>query len=69
MKGVFGRLGRCLSGVAARPLSTAFVLTILLWFWLHNFLVAAMAGLLLAFFVSALVSVWKLNRKSDERPE
>ena len=67
MKGVLGKLGAFVSGMAARPLSTAFVLTILLWFWLDNFLVAAMVGLLLAFFVSALVSVWKLNRRPGKR--
>lgn len=50
--------------MAARPLSTGLLLTVVFWIWLGNFVVAACAGLLVSFFISAVVSVWKLNRQS-----
>ncbi len=66
MKRVMAKLGSILAGMAARPLSVGLLLTIVFWIFLGNFVVAAFAGLLVSFFISAAFSVWKLNRKEKE---
>jgi len=69
VKGVLSKLGNIVSAMGARPLSVGLLLTVIFWILLGNFVVAAFAGLLVSFFIAAAVSVWKLNRKSDRRPE
>jgi len=64
LKGLLSKLGGIVSAMAARPLSTGLLLTVVFWIGLGNFVVAACAGLLVSFFISAVVSVWKLNRQS-----
>lgn len=66
MKGVLSKLGNILSGMGARPLTVGLLLTIVFWIFLGNFVVAGIAGLLISFFISALVSIWKLNRRSRD---
>lgn len=64
VKGVLSKLGNIVSAIGARPLSVGLLLTIVFWICLGNFVVAAFAGLLVSFFISAAVSAWKLNRRS-----
>lgn len=66
VKSVLSKLGNILSGMGARPLSVGLLLTIVFWIFLGNFVVAAFAGLLVSFFISAVVSIWKLNRRSRD---
>lgn len=66
MKGVLSKLGNIVSALGARPLSVGLLLTVIFWILLGNFVVAAFAGLLVSFFIAAVVSVWKLNRRSRD---
>ena len=54
--------------LANRPMLLAFILAIPLWFVLDNFIVAAMAALLLAFLVSMARSLYVL-KQNEQRPQ
>ncbi|HEY9278529.1 MAG TPA: hypothetical protein VIP51_00525 [Eoetvoesiella sp.] len=50
--------------LARKPLLLAFILTFPLWILLGNFIVAASAGLLLAFFIAMCHALYVLQRRN-----